>query len=784
MLCAVLAGTVAIIAGCSTSSDRRNASFTGGDFVLAGSEDSPYMLESGPGQASFRISAETGAQSFRSSTEPTALSEISLTIDNHVDGISSDANYSVSLHRSVSGQPGSRVSIIGTGTVPASFTGPLRVAPAKLVTLTPDTEYFVILTPEPGGADYLTWRTTVNTPITNVNPQPSFTALSSTDGGTNGSWLPLETGRNFMMRISVVADTAVPTTTTTPAGGADITAGTDPITAGPEPSTTTSSSIPADEGAGGELISSVTTVPGTSPDTAPAGTTQTVATIDQGTPSTSDPAPTVPGSGNNGTTATSPVQDTVAPAGPGGAQTAAPEDDNTDSGDTHERSVYSPALDPKRTSDITVTVAALASLTLAGGAAVALGGAVPNGTGNSGTGDPVRLSTLATKRLRRRTRSETSRGDRSRSWRWPGTDLTDIVFSRWAARTAPFSQIAPRLLVDGSWLRAILGSFGLLPFVLGALGAVAWAIDTNGSAGLPDTWILALVLTCAVLDAAAGLAAFAVILAGTFLGGGMNDLADCRLMLGLGVVLLSTSLVAHVIRPLRRVVVDGGTLLERALDYLMAPVGTLFAMEAMTRMLDGLAGRPVVDSAQLTTVRTVVVLALVVRLAGEDLSVHAYPERTGLVQPAQMGTQTNLWACVASAVRFCLYLFVAAPFFGLGWATWVTAGLLTLPFLLDVLGDRFRKFDPVGNWLPRGYLRFFLLLVLGSWLSAVLLGEAPSAESVRDTLPWLFVPSAVVAVLQQFADTSRAWPHRTVKYAGGAVLWVCGVLILAGVISF
>lgn len=136
-----------------------------------------------------------------------------------------------------------------------------------------------------------------------------------------------------------------------------------------------------------------------------------------------------------------------------------------------------------------------------------------------------------------------------------------------------------------------------------------------------------------------------------------------------------------------------------------------------------------------------------------------------------------------AALRFALYFFVAEPFFGLGWATVFLAILLTIPFAIKPWEDDLPNNAVLWKWLPRGFLRSAILVVLGGWLGVALLGDSPTADTVRAMTPWLFLPSALFGIEEYFGRSGEPWPDSRVKRWGGTVLWGLVVLVLAGVID-
>ena len=429
---------------------------------------------------------------------------------------------------------------------------------------------------------------------------------------------------------------------------------------------------------------------------------------------------------------------------------------------------YSPQNDPVTTRQLAVAATALFSLAAAGAAA------------ERREARRGKLAGVVTKKLKALKTDEEGRGDRSATWRGVGTALFDRSMNDAPLRVGPFSALFSRVLVDGAWLRAILGSRAIGVWSAAVALATAWAVDTSGYVATPAAWLLCALLVVAALDATAGALAALVITTAAVVFDRVGVWPDVRALLGIWVLLISAPLLAHVIRPLRRAHDTENFARERFYDYAMMPVFVAFAAGSMAKALNGLSGLDLVAPSTVTAVKWAVWAAMILRLAGEDLAFALYPKRSLEVQPAKLVSQTRAWGLVSVAARFGVFLFVAEPFFGINIGSLVAAILTALPALVKLWEDDLPNSERLFYWLPRGFLRFFLLLVIGGWMSTRLVGDDASPEVVRNAAPWLLVPGAVVGVIEFFGRSGKSWRDDKVKHIGGALFWLLAVLIVAG----
>ncbi|MEA2670353.1 MAG: hypothetical protein QOG45_573, partial [Chloroflexota bacterium] len=209
---------------------------------------------------------------------------------------------------------------------------------------------------------------------------------------------------------------------------------------------------------------------------------------------------------------------------------------------------YDPAAHVPAIVNLQVTAFALLSIVGTGGLAGAGMALRPAAAGGRRSGS------IASGKVKhaRYTGSAGAVGDRSRTWRWPGTPLLDGLSLALPARVAPRSPLLARLLVDGAHLRAMLGSLSMLAPATGVvLGALALH-DTGAHALPPQLPLLAAICALSVVDAMAGIVAAVVFGGGVVLTGGLATADDLRVLLGLGGLWFAAPLIASAARPLRR----------------------------------------------------------------------------------------------------------------------------------------------------------------------------------------------------------------------------------------
>jgi hypothetical protein len=426
-------------------------------------------------------------------------------------------------------------------------------------------------------------------------------------------------------------------------------------------------------------------------------------------------------------------------------------------------------------------------LIVGGGSLLALAGA--GGAANGSLGALTRrkshhqskVASAVTKKLKAVSTTHEAWGDRSSTWRSPHTERIDRLSRELPVTVGPFSALLPRVIVDGSWLRATLGGWSMLLWVVGLALGVLSIFFHSAAPFVPAVPLIFLLIGLGILDAIACTLAWLVIAVASLAGGSLQGWSDVRTLLGLGVLFITVPLLAHAIRPLRRYVLhDVSERWERIFDYVMMPIFVAFAAASMAKALDGLSGLSILSVANLSAVRWLVAIMIVVRLLGEDAALHYYPERSKAVQPAKLVSARPRYVAASLVFKFLLFLVVMDPYFGLTLRTLIAATLLAIPGVLKMSEDKLPNLRVLHRWLPRGLTSFLFMMVLGSFLSFHLLGLNPSTSTVDTMFLVLLLPGVVISLLELFGREGVDWTNVWMKRGLGALAWLTAVGLVTG----
>jgi hypothetical protein len=376
-------------------------------------------------------------------------------------------------------------------------------------------------------------------------------------------------------------------------------------------------------------------------------------------------------------------------------------------------------------------------------------------------------------------------GDRSRTYRWPGTQLVDRLHIYLGTRLAPRSPLLARVVVDGTSTRTIFGSASqILPLAGLVLGILALR-DTGGDPVPPVAGLTIAIAAISVLDAGAGIVAVLTFLIGVLAHGELNTNADLRLMLGLGALWCVVPVLTGAARPLRRPPVRGpAQAWDRAADFVIGSLIGSWAVQQIVLALPGLAGSQLAIADHADAAALCVLAALVVRLGLETITAHLYPARVGDAAPRELADPGRLQRLGATALRAVLFVFLGNTVVGDHWQLWVAATLFVIPQILSIYEDVLPNSPALFRALPKGIVELVLMLLVGTAVGALLIAtmNENAATFLANSFILLSLPGFVLSLIGLFGrdgdEPELGWGKRI---AGIPVL-IVGILLALGLL--
>ena len=452
---------------------------------------------------------------------------------------------------------------------------------------------------------------------------------------------------------------------------------------------------------------------------------------------------------------------------------------------------------------VTTAIAGLAVVAVvgvgAGGAASGLnarsaGESVAGGGINEGTGvryDEISDVDMAHNRGWRTafTPSGSAPGDNSSLHRFPGTSFVDEASFVLTASVATKSPLLSRTFADAAPIRAMLGSLSLLLPIAAAVLGVIGAVTGDGIAMPPVLGVLTALIIIGVLDASAGLIGALAFTAVVAFSGGIIDVGSVRTLLGIGLLLVGPGMIAGTFRSIRRLPQPGAAYAwERLADFVIVPLLGGYTTYNIVTALPPLGGSlfPIADSAVFLGV--VVLVALVAKIALEEISSRWFPERMATVVPLETAEPGLTQQTISGLLRVSAFVFVSAAFIGNVWQLWVAGIIFMIPLLISPLSSRFPNLPRVWRLLPEGVPYLGIMLVIYLVLTTILYAQyGDTSDYARVSFLVLLIPDFILGVLWWFGrqgadDDEVRWflrPSMTTVYRVGGVVVLAATVWLA-----
>ena len=418
---------------------------------------------------------------------------------------------------------------------------------------------------------------------------------------------------------------------------------------------------------------------------------------------------------------------------------------------------FNPASDPKGSTSIAVTALALLG---------AIGGSIAGSSQSSSDSQSEQSDQSQEDNDQSSVQSvdageliaverEAGWGDKKRTWRSPLTSQVDSFFGQAAQQFSRFSPLMARFLLDGTYLRSIIGSLEVLLYPL-AIYIGFHTLSLNGGKAVPATLGITLLgMLVGLADAYAGFIIAFIFSIGVIVSGNFNSRHHILTTLGVSILYFAPGLIASAIRPVRREVKDFSTLWERGTDYALAALLEGWATQKLIQSLGGLSGFKLAIMNHANAIGVIMGIAIVIRLIIEDFGTYSYPERhRSLFVELASVSHRHHWFVLA--FRTFAFFFTAELFVGNCFGLWLATALFIAPKFLDMAGERLSTPILKSTFLPKGAFKLLVTAVIGGIFGAILQKEIPDGRTYLQTaIVILTVPSLIIGALYAFAGESE-----------------------------
>jgi len=371
-------------------------------------------------------------------------------------------------------------------------------------------------------------------------------------------------------------------------------------------------------------------------------------------------------------------------------------------------------------------------------------------------------------------------------------DKVSVVFTLFLAR---FSPILAKVVVDGAYLRAAIGTFAALPSIASISLAIS-SINASGQHILTPAWPLLLaIMIIGVFDAFAGFLGTAVYVLGSIavhLASGQSlGAGDVRLLLGVVVAGFGPALLANAFRQFRRVPQNDGTYgWERLVDLFVIPFFGGWTTASMIGTLPALAGLTLAVANHVADFSLAVAASMAIRVILEEITARWVPNRLDRLHPTKVPDTYRGHKYVALILRTSIFIYVTAALLGNEWQIWVGSIIFALPTVLGWFKEKLPNFPVIWRILPTGVPGLALVLLVAQITSNTV---GSLFKGSPDAALWSFailpVPLLALSILGMLGRDGVPGEIRLMKrpsfkwvYRVGGVVMLVVTMRLAGVI--
>jgi len=372
-----------------------------------------------------------------------------------------------------------------------------------------------------------------------------------------------------------------------------------------------------------------------------------------------------------------------------------------------------------------------------------------------------------------------------------------------AERVARFSPFVAKLVNDGAYLRAMLGTLSVLGPVLAAIIGVI-AVNENAAeiaAGdyskiITPAWqFLLAIAVLGALDASSGFVGATVFIIGSLITvGHIPDAGEIRTMMGIMLIAVGPGMLATAFRTIRKdAATDSRSLWERATDFAIAPFMAGWSVSAMVAGMPALAGLTLDAANHVADFALFVALATVVRVLLEEFAARYFPYRLNKINPDEIPDPSNLQKAIVLVIKYGIWVFIGGALIGPSWQVWVGSALFVFPAVLSWYQDRFPNIPAIWRVLPTGLPGLAFTLFVASATTTTVSAVVGSTPQLAQ---WAFLilpmPLLILSLLGMFGrhgkvsrrgiEEERFSQRNQLVYRIGGVLMLVVTLKLAGVI--
>jgi len=382
-------------------------------------------------------------------------------------------------------------------------------------------------------------------------------------------------------------------------------------------------------------------------------------------------------------------------------------------------------------------------------------------------------------------------GDRIPIFRFGIFTFLDKFTHNLTEQLAKFSPVLSKIVNDGAYLRASLGSLWLVFPASGIYLASSALAEPAGELSTPAWQLFLAIAVLGMFDAFSGMLATLIYAIGVIHTFGVDSPSDVRLLMGVLLLGFGPSLIAIAFRQIRRHFETGFSYIwDRLADVAVLGFFTYWTVGSMVSTLPALAGKTLSAANHVNDFAICLAFAVVLRIVLEELAARGFANRLDKINPTEVPESSQLQKVLSTALRLSVFIFVTAAFMGNVWQVWVGSIIFILPNILSWFEDKLPNSPVLWKLIPTGLPGLAFSLVVASY-SSVLIGQW--IGDWPDFAQWSFmllpIPAFIIGLIAMFGREGKDGEERPILkprwryvYRIGGIMMLFVTASLAGVI--
>ena len=369
--------------------------------------------------------------------------------------------------------------------------------------------------------------------------------------------------------------------------------------------------------------------------------------------------------------------------------------------------------------------------------------------------------------------------DRLRIWKFGVLTALDKPLTNWIERVAQVSPVLSRVLNDGSYLRALVGSLmGFAYFAAVVLGVAA--VDTGASslATSGKIGLLVLIMAFGTLDALFGIVAMSAFVITSLVAMPVAGIGDIRYLVAMFILGFAPSIMATTFRKIRRPAIENvGEAWERVIDLALIGFISVLTVMSLVGSVSAFTGATVPISNDTRPIAFAIAAVAVGRVVLEELAAKLAPNRLDRLNPTEV-PPTFAWQPWASLVlKFATLIVMIGGMVGMGWHLWVGAFLIFLPGIIGMIFPSLPSVKWIHEFIPGGIGALAFATLISAW-SGQFVNAWLGKSELYGQLSFILIPLPVIliAIIGMFAkQEEKLWQRSGKKWvgiAGGIAVFV------------